>query len=115
MLAMEEVEENCWVFHWDEKYRAADPQLDKAIDAWEAGYCERAEDIPKRLLRQFPLHIDALHHLAVFYSQLDLHVEAYMAAQAAVSVGFRTFPNRHRRGVNHSHAALSAHLRQPRC
>lgn len=92
MYLVEEIEKNNWAFQPDRSCLAADEEIDKAIDAFEIGHFELAEDILKRVLRKYPYHIDALHHLALFYSHVDLNVEAYITAQAAVSIGLQSLP-----------------------
>lgn len=92
MHVVEEIEKNNWAFQLDRSYLAADEEIDKAIDAFEMGRFELAEDILKRVLKKYPYHINALHHLALFYSHVDLNVEAYIAAQAAVSIGLQSLP-----------------------
>lgn len=92
MYRVAEVEINDWAFHLDKEYFAVDAQLEKAIRAFEAGQFEIAEDILKRVLSKHPHHLDALHYLALFYSHVDLNVEAHITAQAAVSIGLQSLP-----------------------
>lgn len=92
MHIVEEIEKNNWAFKLDRSYLAADEEIDRSIDAFEVGRFELTEEILKRVLRKYPYHIDALHHLALFYSHVDLNVEAYITAQAAVSIGLKSLP-----------------------
>lgn len=92
MFKVEEVEKNNWAFHLDDAYFSSEADLQKAINAFDADQFEIAEDILKRVLRKYPHHLDALHYLALFYSHVDLNVEAYITAQAAVSVGLQSLP-----------------------
>ena len=91
-LRVEQVGPNAWKFACaSEEYRLSD-QLDRGIDLLAAGNEEGAEKIFRAVIRAWPLHIDAHHHLALLLlSRGELSAALDLWGKAA-EIGLRSLP-----------------------
>ena len=62
-------------------------QFEEALDLYNAGDLEDAERLYRRLIRRYPEHIDAIHHLAVVLVRTGRHDAAFKWWKRAVSLG----------------------------
>ena len=91
-----EIEKNEWVF-WEPSLTAeVDEQFDRALDIYDAGDYETAKALLRTIAMQCPNHIDAMHHLSVWYGEEGKELECYTFCQAAVSIGLHAIPKRFR-------------------
>ena len=91
MLLVEELD-GCWVFRDTSSSSEEDALFNKAMDAWHDGQDQLAESLFSKVLAGNPFHIDAMHHLSLLYDAVGDSEFAYMAAQAAVSLGLQALP-----------------------
>jgi tetratricopeptide (TPR) repeat protein len=91
-MLLQEREKNHWVFSVDHNTRDVEDTFEAARDAWHSGQFHIAERKFLALVEKCPNHIDALHHLSIFYDEAGLDAISYAYSQAAVGVGLRAIP-----------------------
>lgn len=91
-MKLQQVDKNVWVFPDDATPSDADDAFDDALEEWRAGHTLAIEKKFLAVIKQCPNHIDALHHLALFYEDLGRDAAAYAYWQAAVGIGLRAIP-----------------------
>ena len=91
MPLLQEVSPNSWAFD-DDYPDGAEPHFYEALECWDAGNVDKAEELLRSLLLVAPNHIDALHHLAIIFSSQGLELEAYLCWREAVRVGMEGIP-----------------------
>ena len=89
-----EVEPNEWVFWEPTLTNEVETQFDLALDVHESGDRQAATTLLRTLVMKYPNHIDALHHLSLWYGEEGKTLESYTFCQAAVSVGLHAIPKR---------------------
>lgn len=93
-MKLHEIEKNLWVFSDDHITEQIDDAFDEAKDAWRAGQFLVAEKKFLALVERCPNHIDALHHLSIFYGEAGRDATSYVYSQAAVGVGLQAIPEK---------------------
>lgn len=58
-----------------------------ALERWDCGETIEASMAIRKILKQCPIHIDALHHLALIDEECGLEEEAYWLTRAAATIG----------------------------
>ncbi|MEQ1530105.1 MAG: hypothetical protein ABL925_12375, partial [Methylococcales bacterium] len=92
MIAFIKESPNSWVFHHDLP-SGAEESLDNAIDCFEAGNIDEAEEILRKVLLVCPYYIDAFHHLALVFSESGLELESYLCSREAARLGLEAIPS----------------------
>lgn len=91
-LKLERVGPKAWKFECaPEEYRLMD-KFDSGVDLLEAGNEEEAEKIFRALIRAWPLHIDARHHLALLLLGRGELTAALDLWGKAAEIGLRSLP-----------------------
>jgi len=93
-MKMQEIESGNWVFVEDFIPEEIHGDFELAMQALDIGRIDLAERRLKEVIKLCPTHIDALHHLAILYRQLDRDIEAFAFVQAAVGVGLNAMPDK---------------------
>jgi tetratricopeptide (TPR) repeat protein len=92
-LKLVEYSKSHWEFYYPEEMTHYDNDLDNAItDLYFES--KNARIILKDLIRLFPYHIDAYHHLALIEENENNIEEAHNLWSKAVSIGLNCLPNR---------------------
>lgn len=92
MLELIEILPNTWAFHQDMP-DGVEERLNEAVECFEAGDLDEAEEILREVLLVCPHHIDALHHLALIFSDSGLKLESYLCTREAVRIGLEAIPS----------------------
>jgi len=92
MITFIEESPNSWVFHHNFP-EGVEESLDNAIDCFQAGNLDEAEETLRKLLLVCPYYIDALHHLALVFSDFGLELESYLCSREAVRIGLEAIPS----------------------
>ena len=96
-MKLVEMEKNNWGFEEDSTFtREIFERFDQALDIWETGHDEEAENMLRAVVEECPNHIDALHYLSLLYGGQGREVEAYIYCQAAVGIGLHALPKKFR-------------------
>src|SRR2546422_597890 len=82
-----------WTFALPRINLEVDEELYEGIDWLEAGNFERAEAIFRKLIKKYPEHLDAYHHLALAIDQRGDGEQATQIWQKAVDLGLKAFPS----------------------
>ena len=62
-------------------------KFDDALESWRVGARTEADRALRAVIKQCPIHIDALHHLALMDDERGLEEEAYWLERAAAMIG----------------------------
>ncbi|HEY8036018.1 MAG TPA: CDC27 family protein [Methylobacter sp.] len=92
MIKLIEVSPNNWVFRHNLPEGAED-SFDNAVELYESGNLVEAEETLRELLFVCPHYIDALHHLALIFSEDELELESYLCWREAVRIGLEAIPS----------------------
>lgn len=92
-MLLEQYAEGEWEFRDPELPYEAHEAGDQAVDFWHSGQIERAEKKFLSVIRQYPTHIDAMHHYSLFLEAIGRETAAYMSCRAAVGVGLHAIPS----------------------
>jgi len=98
MLKLEKVGPALWEFVYPEEFKRRWDALDDAVDLLRAGLLKDAEKDLKRILKDLPDHLDALHHLALVKEELGDNESAFHLWEQAVSLGKKAFPDKFKLG-----------------
>jgi tetratricopeptide (TPR) repeat protein len=80
-----------WIFELPRITEEVDDRLGEGID-WMHGNLKRAESIFRELIRKYPEHIDAYHHLALTLHKMGKTEEAFVLWEKAVTMALQFFP-----------------------
>jgi tetratricopeptide (TPR) repeat protein len=92
MLKLSQVALHEWKFVWPDIYDDLMDEFDTGCEAYEAGDLTKARRIFQAVLSQMPDHLDAIHHLAIVLSGLNLADEARDLWEQAIRIGRKAFP-----------------------
>ncbi|MBL7120187.1 MAG: tetratricopeptide repeat protein [Dehalococcoidia bacterium] len=92
MLRLSQVAPHEWEFVWPNMYDDLRDEFNAGCEAHEADDLGKAKTIFRAVLSQMPDHLDAIHHLAIILSELNLVDEARDLWEQAVRVGRKAFP-----------------------
>ncbi|MBL1266049.1 tetratricopeptide repeat protein [Methylomonas sp. MS20] len=92
MIKLIEESPNTWVFRHNLPEGAED-SFDDAVELYTSGNLVEAEETLRKLLFVCPHYIDALHHLALIFSEDELDLEAYLCWREAVRIGLEAIPS----------------------
>src|SRR5437867_7356317 len=82
-----------WKFEFSREKWESDEDLDTAIDLMNHRYHHaRAEAIFRRLIKTYPPHFDAYHHLAILLGMRGNDEQAMDLREKADEAGFSLFP-----------------------
>ena len=95
-MELMEVETNEWVFWVPALTDEVDEQFNLALEIRDSGDYESAIDLIRALVMRCPNHIDAMHHLSLWYGEEGRKLECYAFCQAAVCIGLHAIPKRFR-------------------
>ncbi len=93
-----------WTFEAPRVDEGVRSQFEEALDRHSADDLEEAERLYRRLIRRYPEHIDAIHHLAVLLTETGRHDAAFKWWKRAVSLGLACIPP----GFEKGHDQLSS-------
>jgi len=93
MLKLEEVDCNNWEFEYPESTFHLDDRLYEGVDLMNSGGENEAEEIFRTIIKEFPEHIDAYHHLAMVMDSQGMKEESLRLWEKAVDVGMQCFPD----------------------
>ena len=75
---IQQFEEHEWCFIDPECVANSWEKFNEATEALNFGSASEAEDMIRAILKKCPIHIDALHHLALILEHRGLAIEAYL-------------------------------------
>jgi tetratricopeptide (TPR) repeat protein len=81
-----------WTFEAPRLDEGVRYQFEEALDRHSADDLEEAERLYRHLIRRYPEHIDAIHHLAVLLTETGRHDAAFKWWKRAVSLGLACIP-----------------------
>ena len=87
-------DDDVWEFEYTRLSQTTYDVFHNAIDSWEAGRFEWAEERYRQLLADYPEFIDVYHHLAMLLGEVGREDEAYALWQQAVAIGLGHLPGR---------------------
>ncbi len=93
MIKLEIRQDDEWSFYDDLIDISVHECLDNAIELWEDGKSEQAENLLKDIISKNPYHIDAYHHLSMLYEDGQLDFEAYLCCREAARIGLSAIPD----------------------
>lgn len=85
------MEKHEWIFKLPRITEEVEDRLDEGID-WIEGNRERAESIFRKLIIEYPEHIDAYHHLGLTLELMGRTQEAFHTRERAVATALNFFP-----------------------
>lgn len=91
-LKLEEVYPNEWVFKYPESTFQLDDKMYEGVDLMGEGEANKAVKIFRSVIKEFPEHIDAHHHLAMVLANLGRKEESLQLWEKAVDIGMQCFP-----------------------
>lgn len=92
MELVESHHENEWVFHDPTLTEGIEDKFDQALEAYDDGRDEEAEELARSVVLECPNHIDALHHIGLYCEDRGDTVGSYAFCQAAVAIGLHAIP-----------------------
>lgn len=97
-LSVEPRGADSWEFDYPRLTQTIYDVFHQAIDSWNAGDVEYAEDRYRQLLSDYPEFIDVYHHLAMLLDETGRGAEAFVLWQHAVELGLGRLPEAVRSG-----------------
>ena len=85
-------DDNEWIFDDPAITFEVEEELEAALEADDQGDSKTADRIALNVVRKCPNHIDALHHLSLWYDERGDAPAAYVFCQAAVAIGLHAIP-----------------------
>ena len=92
-MELVQVRGNEWVFRDPTLTSEIQDKFDIALEAYDDGYLDEAEELVRAIVEECPNHIDALHHLGLFLGEWGEPLDSYAYCQAAVCVGLQAIPS----------------------
>ncbi|MEM0466076.1 MAG: hypothetical protein QXX20_00530 [Candidatus Thermoplasmatota archaeon] len=89
---MKSVGDHEWVFLEPLEFDDVYDSFDVGCEFLEKGAVGKAERLFRDVLRKAPLHIDALHHLAIILDEKGQETEALQLWEQGVAIGRQAFP-----------------------
>ncbi|MEM4258789.1 MAG: tetratricopeptide repeat protein [Candidatus Thermoplasmatota archaeon] len=89
---MKSVGDHEWMFLEPLEFDDVYDSFDDGCEFLEQGAVGRAEQLFRDVLRKAPLHIDALHHLAIILDEQGKKTEALQLWEQGVAIGRQAFP-----------------------
>ena len=90
---LEKMGPNEWCFAETKSTKSVWNDMDRASDYIDKGDLDNAEKILRKIITRYPLYIEALHLMALVYSQRDKSQEYYLFEKEVASIGQSCFPN----------------------
>lgn len=94
MQKLERVAPTEWRFRWPRTFWDESVKVDDAVDQMNGGQPDRAARALRGILRRYPEHLDAMHHLALVLDGQGREAEAFKLWEGAVDLGRTAFPPR---------------------
>ncbi len=91
IIIVQQIEEHQWTLRLPRIGEEADDQLEEGID-WIDSDLEHASAIFSDLIKQYPEHIDAYHHLALCLEKMGRTEEAFEIRKGGVAMTLNFFP-----------------------
>ncbi|MCD6317926.1 hypothetical protein J7M02_02535 [Candidatus Aerophobetes bacterium] len=93
MLKVEQMGDHEWEFVYPPQYYKLMDKFDKGVDLWETGHTSSAKKIYKEVIEEFPGFIDAYHHIAMLYEELNRDQLAFENWVKGYQIGKKAFPH----------------------
>lgn len=94
VVLLREVEPGEWSMQMPRITMDVDDRLEEGVDCLETGDLRQATTIFRRLIKDYPEHLDAYHHLAMGLQESGKHKEAAKIWRSAVELALKFFPER---------------------
>lgn len=91
IIIVRQIEKHKWTLRLPRIGEEADDQLEEGID-WIDSDLERARSIFSDLLKQYPEHIDAYHHLALCLEKMGRTEDSFEIRKGGVAMTLKFFP-----------------------
>jgi tetratricopeptide (TPR) repeat protein len=91
IIILRQSEKHEWVFELPRLTTEVDDRLECGID-WMQANLKRAEAVFRKLIHDYPEHIDAYHHLALALEKMGKGEEAFRIWERAVKMALGFFP-----------------------
>lgn len=82
-----QLHEHEWCFSEPKCVTKSIDKFNEATDSFDFGTAEETEALLRAILKKCPIHIDALHHLAIILDNVGLEIEAYLLEKEAANIG----------------------------
>lgn len=91
IIILRHIEKHEWIFELPRITEQVDERLEEGID-WMDANLRRSESIFRKLIAEYPEHIDAYHHLGLTLEQVGRTDDAFHTWEQAVTTAFNFFP-----------------------
>jgi tetratricopeptide (TPR) repeat protein len=99
-LVVTSLDGDTWQFEYSRLTDKVYYEFEEAVDLWDVGEYQLAEERYLKLIRDFPEFVDAYHHLALVLSAQGKEAEAFRVWKEVVQLALSCLPEEFERGAH---------------